>query len=169
VGVALAGRRDRTDIPTTQRRPGVYRRVLHESIAQAAMFVAITKSTIDVTGADGIGTIVTSDHRPDPSYRSGYVGSRRTPGAPAPRRRAMGRVAGPARAEVHRLLGAIASAAADLIGVAPAMAARRSEALGRGSVRRSWRPTRPGRHQPECRSRRRTAARAAGDRSHPAG
>src|SRR5262249_8669513 len=28
-----------TDIPTTQRRPNVYRGVLHESIAQAAMFV----------------------------------------------------------------------------------------------------------------------------------
>ena len=37
-----------TDIPTTQRRPGVYRGFLHESIAQAAMFVAVTKSTIDV-------------------------------------------------------------------------------------------------------------------------
>ncbi len=44
-----------TDIPTTQRRPGVYRGVLHESIAQAAMFVAVTKSTIDVADADGIG------------------------------------------------------------------------------------------------------------------
>jgi acetolactate synthase-1/2/3 large subunit len=47
-----------TDIPTTQRRPGVYRGVLHESIAQAAMFVAVTKSTIDVADADGIGTAV---------------------------------------------------------------------------------------------------------------
>ena len=50
-----------TDIPTTQRRPGVYRGVLHESIAQAAMFVAVTKSTIDVADADGIGAgIVTA-------------------------------------------------------------------------------------------------------------
>jgi acetolactate synthase-1/2/3 large subunit len=45
-----------TDIPTTQRRPGVYRGVLHESIAQAAMFVAVTKATIDVAEADGIVT-----------------------------------------------------------------------------------------------------------------
>jgi acetolactate synthase-1/2/3 large subunit len=44
-----------TDIPSTQRRPNVYRGVLHESIAQAAMFVAVTKSTIDVADADGIG------------------------------------------------------------------------------------------------------------------
>jgi acetolactate synthase-1/2/3 large subunit len=50
-----------TDIPTTQRRPGVYRGVLHESIAQAAMFVAVTKSTVDVADADGIGAgIVTA-------------------------------------------------------------------------------------------------------------
>lgn len=47
-----------TDIPTIQRRPGVYRGVLHESIAQAAMFVAVTKSTIDVADADGIGTAI---------------------------------------------------------------------------------------------------------------
>lgn len=47
-----------TDIPTTQRTPGVYRGVLHESIAQAAMFVAVTKSTIDVADPDGIGTAV---------------------------------------------------------------------------------------------------------------
>ncbi len=47
-----------TDIPTTQRRPGVYRGVLHESIAQAAMFVAVTKSTIEVADAEGIATAV---------------------------------------------------------------------------------------------------------------
>jgi acetolactate synthase-1/2/3 large subunit len=47
-----------TDIPTTQRRAGVYRGVLHESIAQAAMFVAVTKTTIDVADPDGIGTAV---------------------------------------------------------------------------------------------------------------
>ena len=47
-----------TDIPTTQRQPGVYRGVLHESIAQAAMFVAVTKSTIDVVDADGIGAAI---------------------------------------------------------------------------------------------------------------
>ncbi len=47
-----------TDIPTTQRRAGVYRGVLHESIAQAAMFVAVTKSTIDVADADGIGAAI---------------------------------------------------------------------------------------------------------------
>jgi acetolactate synthase-1/2/3 large subunit len=47
-----------TDIPSTQRRPNVYRGVLHESIAQAAMFVAVTKSTIDVADADGIGAAI---------------------------------------------------------------------------------------------------------------
>ncbi|MGZ4755134.1 MAG: thiamine pyrophosphate-binding protein [Acidimicrobiia bacterium] len=47
-----------TDIPSTQRRRGVYRGVLHESIAQAAMFVAVTKSTIDVADADGISAAI---------------------------------------------------------------------------------------------------------------
>ena len=47
-----------TDIPTTQRTPGVYRGVLHESIVQAAMFVAVTKSTIDVADPDGISTAI---------------------------------------------------------------------------------------------------------------
>jgi thiamine pyrophosphate-dependent acetolactate synthase large subunit-like protein len=47
-----------TDIPSTQRRPNVFRGVLHESIAQAAMFVAVTKSTIDVADADGIGAAI---------------------------------------------------------------------------------------------------------------
>jgi acetolactate synthase-1/2/3 large subunit len=47
-----------TDIPSTQRRPNVYRGMLHESIAQAAMFVAVTKSTIDVAAADGIGAAI---------------------------------------------------------------------------------------------------------------
>jgi thiamine pyrophosphate-dependent acetolactate synthase large subunit-like protein len=47
-----------TDIPTTQRRPGVYRGVLHESIAQAAMFVAVTKTTIEVADPDGIGAAI---------------------------------------------------------------------------------------------------------------
>ena len=36
----------------------MYRGVLHESIAQAAMFVAVTKSTIDVADADGIGAAI---------------------------------------------------------------------------------------------------------------
>jgi acetolactate synthase-1/2/3 large subunit len=47
-----------TDIPSTQRRPNVYRGVLHESIAQAAMFVAVTKSTIDVADAEGVGAAI---------------------------------------------------------------------------------------------------------------
>lgn len=65
-----------TDIPITQRRPGVYRGVLHESIAQAAMFVAVTKSTIDVADADGIGTAIVTAATIARSAPSGpvYVG-----------------------------------------------------------------------------------------------
>lgn len=37
-----------TDIPTTLRRPGVYRGVLHETTDQAAMFAPVTKATVRV-------------------------------------------------------------------------------------------------------------------------
>jgi thiamine pyrophosphate-dependent acetolactate synthase large subunit-like protein len=40
-----------TDIPTTLRREGVYRGVLHETTDQAAMFGPVTKDTISVTDA----------------------------------------------------------------------------------------------------------------------
>ncbi|MDP9430150.1 MAG: thiamine pyrophosphate-binding protein [Actinomycetota bacterium] len=41
-----------TDIPSTLRRPGVYRGVLHETRDQAAMFAPVTKGTV-VTSAAG--------------------------------------------------------------------------------------------------------------------
>uniref|UniRef100_UPI0022B807C3 thiamine pyrophosphate-binding protein n=1 Tax=Geodermatophilus chilensis TaxID=2035835 RepID=UPI0022B807C3 len=41
-----------TDIPSTLRRPGVYRGVLHETRDQAAMFAPVTKETL-VTSAAG--------------------------------------------------------------------------------------------------------------------
>ena len=41
-----------TDIPSTLRRPGVYRGVLHETRDQAAMFAPVTKATV-VTSAVG--------------------------------------------------------------------------------------------------------------------
>jgi thiamine pyrophosphate-dependent acetolactate synthase large subunit-like protein len=65
-----------TDIATTQRRSGVYRGALHESIAQAAMFVAVTKSTIDVADADGIGAAIVTAATLARSAPSGpvYVG-----------------------------------------------------------------------------------------------
>ena len=40
-----------TDIPTTQRVPGVYRGVLHECVDQAGMFAPITKDTFVVRSA----------------------------------------------------------------------------------------------------------------------
>ena len=71
----------------TQRRPGVYRGVLHESIAQAAMFVAVTKSTIDVADArrDRHRDRHRRDHRPTRADRAGV---RRHPDRPARPRRA---------------------------------------------------------------------------------
>ena len=47
-----------TDIPTTQRTPGVYRGALHECADQAAMFEPVTKSTIVVRTADKIGAAI---------------------------------------------------------------------------------------------------------------
>src|SRR3954452_2653937 len=47
-----------TDIPSTLRRPGVVRGVLHETSDQQAMFAPITKGGFTVRAADQIGTTV---------------------------------------------------------------------------------------------------------------
>src|SRR5439155_25764891 len=44
-----------TDIPSTLRRPGQYRGVLHECTDQAGMFAPVTKRTRVVTDGPGIG------------------------------------------------------------------------------------------------------------------
>src|SRR5690606_19750219 len=43
-----------TDIPSTLRRPGVYRGVLHETRDQAAMFAPVTKSATTSTTAGDV-------------------------------------------------------------------------------------------------------------------
>ncbi len=45
-----------TDIPTTQRIPGVYRGVLHECVDQAGMFAPVTKGTFVVRHVDEIAS-----------------------------------------------------------------------------------------------------------------
>ncbi|HYI36299.1 MAG TPA: thiamine pyrophosphate-binding protein [Thermoleophilaceae bacterium] len=47
-----------TDIPTTLRRPGVYRGVLHETRDQGAMFAPVVKEVVRVGSADEIGEAV---------------------------------------------------------------------------------------------------------------
>ena len=47
-----------TDIPTTLRRPGVYRGVLHETRDQAAMFAPVVKEVVRVGAADKIAGAV---------------------------------------------------------------------------------------------------------------
>ena len=47
-----------TDIPTTARRPGVWRGVLHEATDQAAMFMPVVKEAIRVRSAGEIGPAV---------------------------------------------------------------------------------------------------------------
>ena len=63
VGEAWASRQPilviATDIPTTARRPGVWRGVLHEATDQAAMFMPVVKEAIRVHSADEIGPAVT--------------------------------------------------------------------------------------------------------------
>jgi thiamine pyrophosphate-dependent acetolactate synthase large subunit-like protein len=62
VGEAWASRQPvlviATDIPSTVRRPGVWRGVLHEATDQAAMFMPIVKEAIRVRSADEIGPAV---------------------------------------------------------------------------------------------------------------
>ena len=63
VGEAWASRQPilviATDIPSTARRPGVWRGVLHEATDQAAMFRPVVKEAIRVRSADEIGPAVT--------------------------------------------------------------------------------------------------------------
>jgi thiamine pyrophosphate-dependent acetolactate synthase large subunit-like protein len=62
VGEAWASRQPvlviATDIPSTVRRPGVWRGVLHEATDQAAMFVPVVKEAIRVRSAEEIGPAV---------------------------------------------------------------------------------------------------------------
>ena len=62
VGEAWASRQPilviATDIPARLRRPGVWRGVLHEGTAQAAMFAPVVKRAIRVTEADELGRAV---------------------------------------------------------------------------------------------------------------
>jgi thiamine pyrophosphate-dependent acetolactate synthase large subunit-like protein len=62
VGEAWASRQPilviATDIPSTARRPGVWRGVLHEATDQAAMFMPVVKDAIRVHSADEIGAAV---------------------------------------------------------------------------------------------------------------
>jgi thiamine pyrophosphate-dependent acetolactate synthase large subunit-like protein len=62
VGEAWASRQPilviATDIPSTARRPGVWRGVLHEATDQAAMFAPVVKEAIRVRSPDEIGPAV---------------------------------------------------------------------------------------------------------------
>jgi thiamine pyrophosphate-dependent acetolactate synthase large subunit-like protein len=62
VGEAWASRQPilviATDIPSTARRPGVWRGVLHEATDQASMFMPVVKEAIRVRSADEIGPAV---------------------------------------------------------------------------------------------------------------
>jgi acetolactate synthase-1/2/3 large subunit len=79
VGEAWASRQPvvvlATDIPTSARRPGVWRGVLHEATDQAAMFAPVVKETVRVRSADEVGPAVTHAlrHAVAPPARPVYV------------------------------------------------------------------------------------------------
>jgi thiamine pyrophosphate-dependent acetolactate synthase large subunit-like protein len=52
-----------TDVPTSVRRPGVWRGALHEATDQAAMFEPVVKATLRATRAEGLGAAVASAGR----------------------------------------------------------------------------------------------------------
>jgi acetolactate synthase-1/2/3 large subunit len=125
-----------TDIPSTLRRPGVVRGVLHETSDQQAMFAPVTKGGFTVRAADQIGTTVHRAARLALQPQSGpvYLGvptdylretvPHRRP--PAPHRKPDGDVPDLARAEAllsdaeHPLIwaggGALRSGAGEAIG-----------------------------------------------------
>ncbi len=67
VGEAWASRQPvlviATDIPTSARRPGVWRGVLHETTDQAAMFAPVVKEAIRVTRPEHVGAVVAAAAR----------------------------------------------------------------------------------------------------------
>ena len=67
VGEAWASRQPvlviATDVPTSVRRPGVWRGSLHEATDQAAMFDPVTKGTLRVRSAASLGAAVTEAAR----------------------------------------------------------------------------------------------------------
>jgi thiamine pyrophosphate-dependent acetolactate synthase large subunit-like protein len=79
VGEAWASRQPivviATDIPSTARRHGVWRGVLHEATDQAAMFMPVVKEAIRVHSADEIGDAVAGAARSalEPPARPVYV------------------------------------------------------------------------------------------------
>ncbi|MEU0793550.1 thiamine pyrophosphate-binding protein [Amycolatopsis sp. NPDC005961] len=125
-----------TDIPSTLRRPGVVRGVLHETSDQQAIFAPVTKGVFTVRAADQIGTTVHRAARLALEPQSGpvYLGvptdylretvPHRRP--PAPHRKPDGDVPDLARAEAmlsdakNPLIwaggGALRSGAGDAIG-----------------------------------------------------
>ena len=79
VGEAWASRQPvlviATNIPSTARRPGIWRGVLHEATDQAAMFMPVVKEAIRVHSADEIGPAVARAARTalEPPARPVYV------------------------------------------------------------------------------------------------
>ena len=67
VGEAWASRQPilviATDIPTSARRPGVWRSTLHEATDQAAMFVPVVKDAVRVHRAEDVGPAVAAAAR----------------------------------------------------------------------------------------------------------
>ena len=127
-----------TDIPSTLRRPGVHRGVLHETRDQAAMFAPVTKTTVVTPAAADLyaDTVRPGSAALRPATGPVYLGvptdflsapagsPERTPAPPVPERQVDGDELARAReliARAHRPLvwaggGALRSGAGELVG-----------------------------------------------------
>lgn len=112
-----------TDIPTTLRRAGVYRGVLHETRDQAAMFVPVTRSADTVSTADELAEAVVQAGARALAAPSGpvYLGvptdllSRPAVRTGAPVAKSQGRIEGPAASELERALALLEHSRSPLI------------------------------------------------------
>jgi thiamine pyrophosphate-dependent acetolactate synthase large subunit-like protein len=146
VGEAWASRQPvlviATDIPSTARRPGVWRGVLHEATDQAAMFVPVVKEAIRVHSADEIGPAVARAARAAvapparpvyveiPRAQTAHLGRRRRPSVGCRRGRRAARGAARGAGHPHVLGSRPPSARASLPGGGVAARARGGRALG---------------------------------------
>ena len=110
-----------TDIPSTIRRPGVYRGSLHEASDQEAMFKPVTKATVKVTEPGMLGSVIESaiQTATAPPSRPVYVevptDVLSASGDPSPSERAASSPPSPADAELDRAAEILAGAARPVV------------------------------------------------------
>ena len=110
-----------TDIPSTIRRPGVYRGALHEASDQEAMFKPVTKATVKVTDPGMLGSVLESAIQTAPAAPSRPVYVEvptdvlAASGDPPPPERGASSLPSPADAELDRAAEILAGAARPIV------------------------------------------------------